>query len=1226
MFDLSRDKKSLNNTGLSHFERDSECLNPDYFSIDEMDLDQFIHFVSNYSRLLSFYNDQNKLQGDWSTFFVQDPTFAVLRLSTIKTKELNRVLLKELIEARKSRSQSIKERTLIVQGQELLTLLVAVEQNLIQLSSYNSLHTELVKIISVRMSISLTRLLVILEQYIGEALTESIKGEFGNYWFTTDFDTYAEIKESDLSPIDLHLAETEELALSAIRVLDVVAATAQEYFDKNLATAGEMSPHIALLLTFRSLYSEAASELNKLTKKHLDHYYREILRIKPQENDASFVHVNFEVSEGQGAVEIQKGDKLIAGLAENGEDILFEVQETKLVHELNIEEAILIQRGGAEQVLLPFKNFEAEKRIFRLGGARQKNNTEQKDADIKDGSIGFKFGSEILYLEEGYRKITFEFQSSGKSFQKFLFQLENLLLIEEMEPNAFNAILERAFNVEYSTEGEMISIAHDRVECTINRNATGDWKNSFEILVFIDTIDPAINTLEEANDAEEKKEYPFFQFMIDAGKMDLYAAFNELEIENIEVEAEIIDVKNLLLSNDFGPLDPTSPFEPFGSQPNLGAGFYIGHQTMFNYPVLDLKLSLEWQGLPGTDGGFDEHYKAYHEIEGNESFKVKISALRDKRWFPVENKQVMDLFVTTNPEEDRSVSPMRRMNEISTRHLEIDKRNSQEKKVTEFSPQSLYGFVKMELCYPLVAFGHDQYPELVTNAAMVSAKSKKLLPFPNEPYIPVLKSISGDFIIKRSYNLKSINDFMFRQVHPFGEQEITSTDELLPKYKEGSNLMLGLNHNSDNQIISMLFQLNPEYSADKSDDTVHEWSVWNDSGWIKLNPSEITADTTLGFRKSGIIELNIERGAFDTTSLFTPNLIWLKCESASGHNFLEGILDVVPNCVLAKCINPELLEEPNIDPQQIKSLQQDKVGLSVILQKYGSFGGRRKEKDLLFYRRISERLRHKDRAVSIRDYESLLLEQFKDLYRVKCFANTDENLEIAPGQVLVTVIPKLSSNDKGRLILKYFSKVELTEMKEFLERRMPLGVKVNITNPIYEKIRTKFNVRFRDGFDSTFYIKRMNDDIRSYLSPFLSKGEEQMMFGKSIQSTRILNFMDKLEYVDYVVNFSVYHVVNDVIVNHNAAVSNSLELIPTSGISILVSDDNHKISLHDDENYTDVFGINEMMIETDYIVEEQDEDESKNKNLVIGKNYRIIGTKDEITKESSTFALYINLD
>ena len=64
----------------------------------------------------------------------------------------------------------------------------------------------------------------------------------------------------------------------------------------------------------------------------------------------------------------------------------------------------------------------------------------------------------------------------------------------------------------------------------------------------------------------------------------------------------------------------------------------------------------------------------------------------------------------------------------------------------------------------------------------------------------------------------------------------------------------------------------------------------------------------------------------------------------------------------------------------------------------------------------------------------------------------------------------------------------------------------------------------------------------------------------------------------------------------------------------------------DDENYTDVFGINEMMIETDYIVEEQDEDESKNKNLVIGKNYRIIGTKDEITKESSNFNLYINLD
>ena len=58
MFDLSRDKKSLNNTGLSHFERDSECLNPDYFSIDEMDLDKetlLKHFkLSDFKKIYEF--------------------------------------------------------------------------------------------------------------------------------------------------------------------------------------------------------------------------------------------------------------------------------------------------------------------------------------------------------------------------------------------------------------------------------------------------------------------------------------------------------------------------------------------------------------------------------------------------------------------------------------------------------------------------------------------------------------------------------------------------------------------------------------------------------------------------------------------------------------------------------------------------------------------------------------------------------------------------------------------------------------------------------------------------------------------------------------------------------------------------------------------------------------------------------------------------------------------
>ena len=68
------DKKYLNNLGLSQQERSSDALRPDYFAIDEIDLDKFIEFISSYSSYIPFYNDQNKLDGDWSILTEGDIT------------------------------------------------------------------------------------------------------------------------------------------------------------------------------------------------------------------------------------------------------------------------------------------------------------------------------------------------------------------------------------------------------------------------------------------------------------------------------------------------------------------------------------------------------------------------------------------------------------------------------------------------------------------------------------------------------------------------------------------------------------------------------------------------------------------------------------------------------------------------------------------------------------------------------------------------------------------------------------------------------------------------------------------------------------------------------------------------------------------------------------------------------------------------------------------------
>ena len=44
---------------------------------------------------------------------------------------------------------------------------------------------------------------------------------------------------------------------------------------------------------------------------------------------------------------------------------------------------------------------------------------------------------------------------------------------------------------------------------------------------------------------------------------------------------------------------------------------------------------------------------------------------------------------------------------------------------------------------------------------------------------------------------------------------------------------------------------------------------------------------------------------------------------------------------------------------------------------------------LEYYRRISERLRHKNRAITSWDYEQIILENFPEVFKVKCLNSTN---------------------------------------------------------------------------------------------------------------------------------------------------------------------------------------------------------------------------------------------
>src|SRR4029079_18873343 len=106
-----------------------------------------------------------------------------------------------------------------------------------------------------------------------------------------------------------------------------------------------------------------------------------------------------------------------------------------------------------------------------------------------------------------------------------------------------------------------------------------------------------------------------------------------------------------------------------------------------------------------------------------------------------------------------------------------------------------------------------------------------------------------------------------------------------------------------------------------------------------------------------------------------------------------------------------VLNEP-LAAESISKLINTNPAIKTVSQPFSSFGGNAVEPEIDFNRRVSERLRHKNRAVNLWDYEHLVLEAFPSIYKVKCLPHTGRGIEAEPGSLTLLVIPDLRKRNK----------------------------------------------------------------------------------------------------------------------------------------------------------------------------------------------------------------------
>ncbi|RPI74179.1 MAG: hypothetical protein EHM42_15685, partial [Planctomycetaceae bacterium] len=95
-------------------------------------------------------------------------------------------------------------------------------------------------------------------------------------------------------------------------------------------------PHFALFLTFLKLLSRVQGRMNDLTRRHLEYYYREVLRLAPRQAVADRVPVIVELRPGSGDLLLSKGTLLLAGRDPNEEDVLYQTEADLVANRASI--------------------------------------------------------------------------------------------------------------------------------------------------------------------------------------------------------------------------------------------------------------------------------------------------------------------------------------------------------------------------------------------------------------------------------------------------------------------------------------------------------------------------------------------------------------------------------------------------------------------------------------------------------------------------------------------------------------------------------------------------------------------------------------------------------------------------------------------------------------------------------------------------------------------------
>lgn len=987
--------------------------------------------------------------------------------------------------------------------------------------------------------------------------------------------------------IDYSTLQLKQIFKRAFETYARIIATASEYLQNSLQNNAAHYAHHGLMLAFVKLFGILQTDINEFTRKHLEYYYNRVLRINPAAAEPDAAHIVFEPAKNISTHLIKKNTALNAGKDATGKLLIY-----------NTNDEIVINRAKVEQVKTLFLKPDAgssaaPRTVEKLYASPIANSADGNGAaftgddlsweafgDIRKdiegitetniASLGFYIASPVLHLTEGNRVIDIVFTTDAAGIIK-----ANTLTVAD---------LKKLFSISISGEKKWESlIIEDAGVTDFNSQlsyTSPEGTNAFKIqltlklqciaLVGYDATvcEGALNTI-----------YPVIKFLLnqDSTIINAYQKFRDISITKIAITTTVSEITALSLQNDFGAVDASKPVLPFGPNPKKGSAFYIGHPELEYKKLTALEITLKWLDydsdlnskyyqykrkilpVPTSGSLFETLY--YVTVTNNNSFTAQLDLIRNKSWQTVSpDKSIFEDGETTILNYS-----------IASLQSTLTKPENYTAETISLSPQTQNGFLRFSLKTPTEAFGHSKWAKIFAEQTVAFTQDAVYNSIPNPPYTPTLENIKLKYTATQEIKLDSTyktDQGQFFHLMPFGFKEVNHNATLVSNFKlekketDGtfefktleSALFIGISHTEIKQNISLLIQVNEGSEDIAVDAPAINWNYLSAAGWKNLDKS-LLADTTANLLKSGIVTFSVPVDAVVNSSEFPEGFIWLMAAIEpdmlapiqTASEGLPKIIGVYTNAVKATFTNnandPEHLAAA-LPANTISKFFDSDAAVKKLTQPFASFGGKKIEEGAKFYTRLSERLRHKNRAITIWDYERLVLNQFQEVYMVKCLNHTgyETNCSTATkkykenisGHVMLVPVPFITNLQTGNIYQPTLSAAKLTDIKNFIHGADNAGTcnkyikalhcqlaTLLVENPKYETIKVSCRIKVKQCLDANFYKAQLGEDLHLFLSPWIKGDEEKMKFGGRLHVSQAVYFIEQLHYIDYLDNITI---------------------------------------------------------------------------------------------------------